>query len=140
MPQGVWMKAALLVGACGLALGAWSCAEPASPADLVGTWRGASAQWSSAVLTVTEDGSVDLEYVDRRGRVHAVSGVLETDFSKTPVALSIRNIPQLPHPLHTVIEFEGRDHLRIAGFASRWRLRPIAFEADEAILLERQRR
>ena len=54
------------------------------------------------------------------------------------IPLSIRNIPRLPHPLHTIIRFEGPDRLRMSRFAPRWRLRPITFEpAAEVLLLRR---
>lgn len=126
------------LGVCVLLLGASSCGEAYTAGDLVGTWRGSSAEWSAATLTVEPDGSVSLQYVDRNGSAHTVTGRVETDFSKRPIPLSIRRIPQLPHPLHTVVEFKGRDHLRIGSFAPRWRLRPISFDPHTEVLLERQ--
>lgn len=123
---------------CMLALTTVSCSQVYSTRDLVGTWKGSTAEWSSVILRFDQDGSVYLQYVDRQETVHTVTGQFEVDFSKTPVPLSIRKIPQLPHSLHTVIQFNGPRYLRIAGFAPRWRLRPISFDPAREILLERQ--
>lgn len=123
---------------CILALTTVSCSEVYSTRDLVGTSEGSTAEWLSVILRFDQDGTVFLQYVDREEVIHTVTGRFEVDFSKTRVPLSIRNIPQLSHFLHTVIQFKGPGHLRIAGFAPRWRLRPISFDPARKILVERQ--
>lgn len=123
---------------CVLILAMASCGQPYSQRDLVGTWRGSSAEWPSATLKIEADGDVHLRFVDRNGKAYIVDGTVETDFSKDPVPLSIRKIPQLSHSLHTVIRLWDRDRLQMARFASRWRLRPISFDPRHSILFERE--
>ena len=124
---------------CALAMGLLACTGAHGPKDLIGTWEGAGKEMSSVVVNFAADGKWRLEYVDQQGEIHTLTGNYEADFSKAPVPLSVRNIPQLPHPLHTIVQFSGSDSLRMGSFASRWRLRPISFDPATQILLERRR-
>ncbi len=125
-------------GLCALLAGLLACSRAYGPEDLIGTWEGASKEMSSVVVRFSADGRCRLEYVDPQGEIHRLAGDYEADFSKTPVSLSIRNIPQLPHPLHTLIQFRGPDSIRMGSFAPRWRLRPISFDPATQIWLERR--
>ena len=125
-------------GLCALLAGLVACSYPYGPNDLVGTWAGASKEMSSVVMTFTPDGKWRFEYVDQQRKTHSLAGDYEANFAKAPVPLSIRNIPQLPHPLHTLIQFRGPDSLRMGSFASRWRLRPISFNPATQVLLKRR--
>ncbi len=124
-------------GLCTLLAGLLACSDY-KPKDLIGTWEGASKEMSSVVVSFAADGRCRLEYVDPQGEIHRLAGDYEADFSKTPVSLSIRNIPRLPHPLHTLIQFRGPDSIRMGSFAPRWRLRPISFDPATQILLKRR--
>jgi hypothetical protein len=115
-----------------------ACSPPYGPKDLIGTWEGSSKRMSSVVVAFGADGSWRLEYVDPQEETHSLTGDFEVDFSKAPVPLTIRNIPELPHPLHTIIQFRGADSLLMGSFAPRWRLRPIAFDPATQLLLERR--
>ena len=115
-----------------------ACSPPYGPKDLIGTWEGASEELSSVVVSFGADGSWRLEYVDRQEEGHSLTGDFEVDFSKAPVPLSIRNIPELPHPLHTIIQFRGADSLLMGSFAPRWRLRPISLDPATRFLLSRR--
>ena len=115
-----------------------ACSPPHGPKDLIGTWEGASEELSSVVVSFGADGGWRLEYVDQQEEAHSLTGDFEADFSKAPVPLTIRNIPELPHPLHTIIQFRGADSLLMGSFAPRWRLRPISFDPATQFLLERQ--
>ena len=126
------------LGLCALLAGVLACDRPYGPKDLVGTWEWASEEMSSVVVSFAADGRCRLEYVDPQGEIHRLTGDYEANFSKAPVPLSIRNVPQLPHPLHTVIQFRGPDSIRMGSFAPRWRLRPISFDPTTQILLERR--
>jgi len=125
-------------GLCALLAGLLACGSAYGPKDLIGTWEGASKEMSSVVVSFAANGRCRLEYVDPQGEIQRLTGDYEADFSKTPVSLSIRSIPQLPHALHTVIEFRGPDSIRMGSFAPRWRLRPISFDSATQILLERR--
>ena len=67
--------------------------------------------------------------------IETVSGEFSLDFSKKPILLSIKKIPQLDHPLYSIIEFVGQNSLNIAAFSPKWRLRPIAFDKEKTIFL-----
>ncbi len=125
-------------GLCALLAGLLACSRAYGPEDLIGTWEGASKEMSSVVVSFAADGGCRLEYVDQQGEIQNLTGNYEVDFSKAPVPLTIRNIPRLPHPLHTIIQFRGADSLRMGSFASRSRLRPISFDPATQILLERR--
>ena len=125
-------------GLCALLAGLLACSRAYGPEDLIGTWEGASEEMSSVVVSFAADGRCRLEYVDPQGEIRRLAGDYEADFSKTPVSLSIRNIPQLPHPLHTLIQFRGPDSIRMGSFSPRWKLRPISFDPATQILLERR--
>ena len=64
-------------------------------------------------------------------------GNFEIDFSKKPISLSIKNISNLDHPIHTIIEFKNKNELRLGDFAKRWRLRPITFDYNKHIILNK---
>jgi len=66
-----------------------------------------------------------------------ITGDFEVNFSKKPIPLTIRNIPQLNHPLHTIIQFKELDVIRMAEFAPRWRFRPISFNPETEIIFKR---
>ena len=126
------------LGLCALLAGVLACDRPYEPKDLVGTWEGASEEMSSVVVSFAADGGFRLEYADQQEEVHSLTGDYEADFSKLPVPLSIRKIPQLPHPLHTIIQFREADSLRMSPCAHRWRLRPISFHPATQTFLERR--
>ena len=125
-------------GLCALLAGLLACSRAYGPEDLIGTWEGASEEMSSVVVSFAADGRCRLEYVDTQGEIHRLTGDYEANFSKAPVPLSIRNVPQLPHPLHTLIQFRGPDSIRMGSFARRGKLRPISFDPATQILLERR--
>lgn len=62
-------------------------------------------------------------------------GNFEIDFSKKPIPLSIKNISNLNHPIHTIIEFKNKNELRLGDFAKRWKQRPITFDFNKHIIL-----
>jgi hypothetical protein len=117
---------------------ALSCTNAFTARDLVGTWQGEGQQISAVIITFEEDGTFLFQYADSDGFSHSLSGNYEADFTKSPIPLSLRGIPQLPHPLHTVIQFTGPNSLRMGGFAQRWRIRPITFDPANTVVLERQ--
>ena len=57
--------------------------------------------------------------------------------TKLPMALSVRNIKELDHPLHTVVRFDETGSLLIAPFAPRLPLSGIKFQSQESMRLQR---
>ncbi len=85
-----------------------------------------------------EDKKCVLSFKDKEsGEAEMFSGIYEIDFSKKPVTLSIRKIPKLNYPLHTIIEFINDNSMKVANFSMRWRLRPVSFIPEKSITLQR---
>lgn len=115
-------------------LGALSCG-PQQPSDsmLYGVWSGDHAG-RRLVFSFLPDKTCELRFEDTNaGSVTVWTGNFDTDLTKSPVPMSIRNIPQLGHPLHTIVRFDTDDTLIVAPFAVRWRLRPIAFDKERSM-------
>jgi len=105
--------------------------------DIFGVWRG-EHNGSELLFRFNSDGTCILRFKDNAsGSVEMLNGNFEMDFSKKPSPLTIRNIPQLDHPLHTIIQFRGDGVMRIAPFAARWRLCPISFDPNVTMNLKR---
>ena len=104
-----------------------SCGKVPCLEDIYGTWEG-ELQGKELIFKFKNDKTCELKTKYKISEsVEKVNGNFEMDFSKKPITLSIRNIPQLNHPLFTIIEFVNADSMRLANFAPSWRLRPIAF-------------
>ena len=67
-----------------------------------------------------------------------ISGEYDLNFTKKPIPLSLRNIPELNHPLHTIIEFIEPNLIKMADMSPKWRLRGIAFERDNYVIFKRK--
>ena len=105
--------------------------------DIFGLWGG-EYSGLQLVFEFKKDSTCILTFRDvSLDSIEEINGVFDLDFSKKPNSLSIRRIRQLSHPLHTIIEFNGSNDIRIAKFASRWRLRQIAFNQNTSIYLQR---
>ncbi|MFQ5866085.1 MAG: hypothetical protein ACE5IW_12740 [bacterium] len=113
------------------------CAKMFNEQDLYGVWEGKNKQLEMAI-TFNENSTCKIVYKEDSSEPVTLTGKFEVDFSKTPIPLTIRNIPQLNHPLHTIIQFRELDVIRMAEFAPRWRLRPISFNRDTEITLRRR--
>jgi len=105
--------------------------------DIYGFWKG-EHHGKELVFRFNGDGSCELGFKDNiSGSSRVLNGNFEADFSKKPITLSIRNIPQLNHALHTIVDFRGDDSIRVAPFAPRWRFRPISFDRKTSMNLRR---
>lgn len=121
-----------------LGLALEGCAPVSGSPDIVGTWQ-AEEKGTHFQFLFREDGTCEWLIQEGDQAPNKFTGDYWLDASKRPVPLTIRNIPQLPHPLHTVVEFKGPDVMRLGSFAPRWRLRPVTFPAGEALILTRAR-
>jgi hypothetical protein len=107
------------------------------PEDIIGVWRG-EFQGKELLFKFESDQTCVLSFRDiASDSVEILKGNFEIDLSKKPNPLSVRNIPQLNHPLHTIVEFTGSDSIRLAYFAPRWRLRPVSFDPNRGMNLKR---
>jgi hypothetical protein len=105
--------------------------------SIYGVWEG-EYRGTKLLFRFDSDGTCLLNFRDNAsGSTTKLSGNYELDFSKQPALLSITNIPQLNHPLHSIVHFGGNDSMKIAQFAPRWRLRPISFDPQTSISLSR---
>lgn len=103
-----------------------------SEEDLYGTWIGNKGEFH-IVLSFSQDSSFEMKF----NQSDSIKGTFEVDFSKTPIPLSVRNIPRLQHPLHTIIQFKDPNTIIMGEFGSRLKLRPITFNPDEIIIFTR---
>lgn len=111
--------------------------EIPSENDIYGVWEGEGNEME-LVFTFNTDGTCSLSFKNiATGEMNELSGTFEVDFAKSPTPLSIRNIPQLNHPLHTIMEFTNNGSLIIADFSPVWRLRPISINYDTSMNLRR---
>ena len=114
-----------------------SCNNLYTASNIHGNWKG-SYYGHELSFVFKRDSTCVVTYFEKQlNKFETINGNYELDFSKTPIPLSIRNIPQLNHPLHTIIEFICDDSIRIADFSPKWRLRPISFVAGKVINLKR---
>ena len=114
-----------------------SCTYRVNEQTLYGNWEGSFNNQKLNVVFQSEN-SFEFNYLDKQSKIlTTISGNYELDLSKRPVPLTVRNIPQLSHQLHTVIELVGEDSMRMALFSPKWRLRPISFEPGKTIILKR---
>jgi hypothetical protein len=113
-----------------------SCSPPHQEKDLFGVWKG-EFQGYELIFKFESDRTCELSFIEKTsGAAEILTGNFETDFSKDPPPLTIRNIPQLPHPLHTIVFFMKEDSIKLAKFAPRWRLRPISFDNHTNMVLK----
>lgn len=114
-----------------------SCGEKPHRMDICGSWKG-NHGGKELLFEFSNDGTCVLSFKEKNsGSIEMVEGNFETDFSKKPILLSIKNIPQLNHPLYTIVEFKGNDSIRLADFSPRWRLCPLSFGRNTSMNLKR---
>jgi len=115
----------------------FSYMKVSSEEDLYGIWEG-EHQGLELLFSFNPDGTCTLSFENTtNGEVYEYSGTYEVNFSKEPIPLSIRNIPQLNHALYTIIKCTNNESLVMADFVPRWRLRPISFNYDTSMNLRR---
>jgi len=131
--KGSILKLSLLIVSFSIIL---SCGGKTDYEDIYGVWEGImhekkiNIQFSSEHKCVLSINNIESDIVE------ILHGNYEIDFSKRPIPLSINNIKEINHSLHTIIRFNNNE-LLMANFAPKWRLRPISFDDDTSILLTR---
>ena len=101
---------------------------------LYGKWIG---KQNNKIISLTFNQDQTCEFVIHQDRIK-IKGNFEIDFSKNPIPLSIKNISNLDHALHTIISFKNNNELRIGNFGKRWKSRPIAFDYNKNLILKKE--
>ena len=68
---------------------------------------------------------------------NVIKGNFYADYSKKPISLSLKNLPNTSHPLHTIIKFKGNNLLTIEKFSTKEKFRPMIFSYEENMKLKR---
>ena len=114
-----------------------SCGKAPTQNDIYGVWKGEHLG-KELMFKFNNDGTCVLNFKDSvSDSAEILIGNFKMNFSQKPITLSVRNIPQLNHPLHTIVEFVKMDSIKLANFSPRWRIRPITFDPIASMSLRR---
>ena len=114
-----------------------SCRRIPSHEGIYGVWKG-ELQGKELLFKFEIDQTCVLSFRNKASdSVETINGNFKMDFSKKPITLSVKNIPGLNHPLHTIVEFEGINLIKLANFSPRWKIRPISFDPNKSMNLKR---
>jgi len=112
-----------------------SCGVGTGYEDIYGDWEGES-QEEKIIISFSSGNKTVLSVNNKESdTVEVLHGSYEINFSKTPMPLSINNIQEINHSLHTIIRIKNNE-LLMAKFATKLKLRPVSFD-DTSILLNR---
>lgn len=115
-----------------------SCNNLVTESNLYGKWVGIYNN-HEVILILNDDKSCIFKYYNEQtNNLETLNGNFELDLTKKPIPFTIRNIPQLNHQLHSIIEYVDDDSIRLSEFSSKWRLRPISFVDENTINLKRR--
>ena len=105
--------------------------------NLIGHWEGKVAGKEFSLI-FKEDSTCLITLFDEVSEsIRQISGDYELNYAKKPISLNIKNIPELPHPLYSILHFIKNDSIKMSEFSPRWRVRPISFDYKSDILLRR---
>ena len=106
-----------------------SCASDTnfSENDLLGTWQG-DYNGRDLIITFNENDFVMKIENKSKNSYDLLDGTYITNFQKSPIPLSMIDISNLSHPLHTIIFFEDPETVIIKNFSPSWKLRSISFD------------
>ena len=77
--------------------------------NIIGTWKGVE-NGSELIMSFDSYNECLITFYDKlTGQISSINGDYMLNLEKYPIPLTISNIPQLPHPLHTIIEFTETD-------------------------------
>lgn len=105
--------------------------------SLLGVWEGFDPD-NGVRFEFQRNGRCELALPESFGEPSRLTGDYWVDYSKRPIPLTVRNLPQLGHPLHTIVEFRSKDEIWVGDFAPRWRLRPLSIKKDTVLRLKRK--
>ena len=114
-----------------------SCNNSNTNIKIYGKWEGNYKEHELSIIFNSDSSCVMTFFNEQSSNAETINGKFEIDYSKLPVSLSITNISELKYSLHTIIEFQDYNSIRMAEFSTKWRLRPISFKIDKTIHLKR---
>ena len=106
--------------------------------SIEGVWKG-SAWGDFLKIEFKNNKKCNIEVHNKSGEILVLKGTYELDFNKKPIPLSIRNVSNLNHPLHTIIRFVDDDTVEMMKFSFSQRFRPIFFSDEKKIRLKRNK-
>ena len=115
----------------------FSSIEVIEEKKIFGLWKGEN-NGQELIFRFEMDGTCVLSFKDKTSAsTKVLFGNFKMDLSKKPIPISITNIPSINHPLHTIVEFIGDDTIKLAEFSPRRKLRPISFDRNTFVSLNR---
>jgi len=105
--------------------------------DLVGSWEG-KLNGRDIVLEFEKNMDFRMKMINKTKDDSNVSkGIYNVNFLKNPIPLSIYNIDNLSHPLHTIIKFNDLNSITLARISLREKLRRVNFDKSTNIHFKR---
>jgi hypothetical protein len=106
--------------------------------NIIGTWKGVE-NGLEIIMSFDSYNECLITFEDKsKDQISSIKGDYIINLEKYPIPLTIRNIPQLSHPLHTIVEFTAKDIMKVGEFSSDLRLRPIIFNMGKSIYLKKE--
>jgi len=116
-----------------------SCESNLKNDFIYGIWEGVHNE-KNVIYKFNKGESCEFIYMNSKfDTIEFIQGNFEINFKNNPISLSVKNIPQLNHPLYTIVNFENSEYIRLANFSPKWKIRPIAFDRKTDIILKRKK-
>jgi hypothetical protein len=104
-----------------------------------GSWDGEDENISVSI-NFKSDSTCSINILNKAsGLMELIEGSYFMDTKKNPIPLTIRNSKQLTHAIHTIIEFQSHDSLRISYFSAKEKLRPLSFSKNGSLYIGKQK-
>lgn len=113
------------------------CEKVSKKNNIIGIWEG---QHSGLVLQFEFNQDMTCKLIIKDivlDTNNTLNGTYKIDYSKKPIPLSIKNIPQLSYSLHTIVEFLDSNSIRFGIFAPSWRFREVFFQNNKNFILKK---
>ena len=104
--------------------------------NIYGNWEGKVFD-NSAHFMFNHDSTCTIKVFTNNGsKPFEINGLFDVNFYKNPSTINITNIEEQDYNLYSIFELDN-NLLSIAYFSTKWKLRPISFQPQKTMLLER---
>lgn len=104
--------------------------------NIYGDWGGKIFN-DSVNFTFNVDSTCTIKfYKNNESKPYVINGLFDVSFYKYPSTINITNIEDHDYNLYSIFELNN-NLLSIAYFSTKWKLRPISFQPQNTMLLER---